>query len=98
MRLFLLLSLLFATSLVQAAEEEIYVQLSSEVELLPIFVSTVENADSTLPIGYSESIRQVFLFDVNHNGVTRALLPKEVATLPVSSSACQTRAKPRLPQ
>lgn len=86
MRLFLLLSLLFATSLVQAAEEEIYVQLSSEVELLPIFVSTVENADSTLPAGYSEAIRQVFLFDVNHNGVTRALLPKEVTTLPSLAS------------
>jgi TolB protein len=61
------------------AEEEIFVQLSSEVELMPIFVSQVEAAESTLPAGYPESIRQVLLFDVNHNGMTRALSAKEVS-------------------
>lgn len=93
MRLFFLLSLIIisslASSLVQAEEEEIYVQLSSEIERIPIFVSTTESADSTLPAGYAESIRQVFLFDMNHNGMTRVLTAKEAGSFPSLASQNQ---------
>ena len=89
MRLFLLLSLVFSSAFLQAEEEEIFVQLSSEVERIPLFVSTVESTDSTLPTGYSEAIRQVFLFDMNHNGMTRTLSPKEAASFPSLASQNQ---------
>lgn len=89
MRVAILLSLLLATAFLQAEEEEIYVQLSSEVERIPLFVSTVENAESTLPTSYHEAIRQVFLFDMNHNGMTRTLTPKEVGNFPSLASQNQ---------
>ncbi|MBS0635015.1 MAG: Tol-Pal system protein TolB [Verrucomicrobia bacterium] len=76
MRLFILFAVLLSSFV--HAEEEIFVQLSSEVEMMPVFVSKVENVDSTLPAGYSDSIRQVLLFDLNHNGMTRVLEPKEI--------------------
>lgn len=89
MRLFFLLSLALATSFLHADEEEIFVQLSSEVERIPLFVSSVENSDSSLPTGYHDAIRQVFLFDMNHNGMTRTLTPKEVSSFPSLASQNQ---------
>ncbi len=82
MRVLFSLLCLFSTVLLQAEEEEIFVQLSNEIELMPIFVSSVEQENMTLPTGYPEAIRQVFLFDINHNGSTCALTPKEVNTFP----------------
>lgn len=81
MRFLLLLMVMFSSRLA-LAEEEIYVQLSSEVELMPIFISSVELEGSNLPQGFPEELRQVLLFDLNHNGSTRSLEPKEVAKIP----------------
>lgn len=72
----------FSLGLLQAEEEEIFVQLSNEVELMPVFVSAVEQEGVQLPAGHPEALRQVLLFDLNHNGATRALTPKEVSTFP----------------
>lgn len=80
MRSLFLSLLLLACPHLQAEEEEIYVQLASEIELIPIFVSSVDSEESKLPQGYPEQIRQVLLFDLNHNGMTRVLEPKEVAS------------------
>lgn len=82
MRSLFLSLLLLACPHLQAEEEEIYVQLASEIELIPIFVSSVDSEESKLPQGYPEQIRQVLLFDLNHNGMTRVLEPKEVASFP----------------
>lgn len=80
MRLFFVFSFLLTSVFMHADEEEIFVQLSSEVELIPIFVSSVDSTNSKFGKEYSEAIRQVFLFDINNNGSTRALLPKEIGT------------------
>ncbi len=79
MRLFFLLSFLLTSVFMHADEEEIFIQLSSEVELIPIFVSSVDSANSKLGKIYAEEIRKVFLFDIDNNGSTRALMPKEVS-------------------
>jgi len=81
MRHFLLIACLFCSiNSLHADVDDIYVQLSSEVELMPIFVSQIDGADSELAQGYPESIRQVLLFDINNNGATRALTSKEIAS------------------
>ena len=94
MRICLLFSLLFATVLLQADEDEIFVQLSSEVELMPIFVSNIENEEVTLAAGYSDAIRQVLLFDINHNGMTRVLTPKEISGFSSLANQNQFAANP----
>lgn len=87
MKKFLITSLLFLFSPFlgyygfAAQEEELFVQLDSEIEMIPIYVSPIQNQDGSLSSAYLESLRQVLTFDLNHNGVTRALTAKEALAL-----------------
>ena len=70
MRYLLLFCLLFQ-SVSYAADDELFVELSSEVQLMPVALSAVNAQESTLASGYGESLRQVLLFDIDHNGMTK---------------------------
>lgn len=65
-----------------AEEEEIYVRLASEVEMIPVFLSPVQTKESTLSQEQLASIREVLVFDLNHNGMTRVLSSKELPKFP----------------
>jgi TolB protein len=69
-------------SLSAYAEEELYVQLAGETPVIPLFVSPIENKQGKLPLATQNSLREVLLFDLNHNGMTRVLTAKEIASKP----------------
>ena len=61
------------------AEEEIYVRLAGDVNLLPLYLSPVQNGQSELAANAHAEIRSVLAFDLDHNGMTRVLSAKECA-------------------
>ena len=62
-------SLIFA----QIPEDEIVVRLNTEQALLPIYCAKVSNEKSNLPSNYEQSIGDILNFDIDHNGMTKAL-------------------------
>jgi len=62
-------SILFLSCL--HAEEEIYVQLEKEIPLLPVYVAPIECDNKAYSKEYLESLREVLVFDLHHNGMTK---------------------------
>lgn len=56
-----------------AKDEEIVVRLASKANLLPIYVSPIQGDNIDFPHEYLSSLRNIFLFDVNHNGQTKVM-------------------------
>ena len=77
-----MLCLLLFSSVLRAQEQDIFVQLDSAVELIPMYVGPIEAQDTTATSDYLEKLRQVLLFDLNHNGATRTISEKEANALP----------------
>lgn len=67
-RCLLALVLLLAAPLFLSAEEELYVELSSQVVLLPTYICPIEVGTSELSKNYWESIARVLAFDLANNG------------------------------
>lgn len=61
-------------------EEPIVVQLAGESVLLPIYVSPIEANKSELSADFQKSLEAILIFDLNHNGMTKALNKKEAAS------------------
>ena len=63
------------TSFTAYAENEIYVELAGEVQLIPLYISPIEKGSAS-----QNALREVLQFDLNHNGMTRVLSQKEIAS------------------
>jgi TolB protein len=77
-------SMLISHEPLQAAvqENEILVHLDTEVPLLPLYLSTIETPQNgSLSKEHLSSIRDILSFDLNYNGSTKVLTPKEVQKL-----------------
>jgi TolB protein len=61
------------------AEEEIYVRLAGDVNLLPIYLSPIQAEETQIPAATQQEIRSVLAFDLDHNGMTHVLSAKECA-------------------
>lgn len=72
----LFLSALFAHSSCYA-DDELYVLLGSENALLPLCVSEIDASSSMLPKEYLNNLNEILMFDLSHNGMTKALTGKE---------------------
>jgi TolB protein len=59
------------------AADEIVVQLSTQAQLVPVYVTSVQRQDSTQDVGYLRQLHEVFQFDFSHNGMTRLLPANE---------------------
>lgn len=59
------------------AEDEIVVRLSSESTRLPIFIEAIQGETSELSHDYLQSLRSIFSFDMNYNGMTAVISPKD---------------------
>ena len=62
------------------AEDEIYVQLDQEVPLLPIYVSPIDAGASSFSKEFQKNIRDILVFDLHHNGMTKVLTDDEIAS------------------
>lgn len=69
----------FFTAIAFANEEteEISVVLGSEHALLPVLIEQIESDSPAFPADYLSRLRGVLLFDMNNNGMTKALLGQE---------------------
>lgn len=56
-----------------SAEEPLVVMLSTENQRIPLYVSSISDENNTFGRQYLNSLDQVFLFDLNHNGMTYTL-------------------------
>ena len=74
-RIFLVL--IFGVNLIEAKraedQEPIVVQLSNEVELLPLYLLFIQGDESGLSSSYFAQLEKVFRFDLEHNGATYLL-------------------------
>ncbi|MBS0654367.1 MAG: Tol-Pal system protein TolB [Verrucomicrobia bacterium] len=79
-----LLFCLLATGSVQgvSSNEKIVVHLAKEGCLLPIVLSPISTSQTELSTEFQNALYQVLAFDLNHNGATKVLSSKEVASLP----------------
>lgn len=50
--------------------EEIVIRLSTEVQLMPLYLSKFVNDNSGLPPSYTQKLEEILKFDLNHNGMT----------------------------
>src|SRR5260221_1780276 len=77
------LCVLFAMLFSKAhAEDEIYVRLAGEVQLLPLYVSPIQKDQTELPDAFQNALRNILAFDLGHNGMTRTLSYKEITAKP----------------
>ena len=63
------LALFLGAPLSLSAEEELYVELSSQIALLPTYVSPIEMGSSEFPKNYWDSLVRVLAFDLANNGM-----------------------------
>ena len=77
----LLFILFFQLPIYATASDVIYVTLDSETPLLPLFLSQVEASNTKLSKEFLNTLRDVLFFDLNYNGATRVLSPKETARM-----------------
>src|SRR5581483_10686600 len=56
-----------------SSEEEIVVQLATEVPLLPMCVGPFQNDASEFSSDYLQSLRSILIFDLNYNGATKVI-------------------------
>ena len=70
--LFLLLLCLLASFSLNGAEEseEVVIRLSTENELIPVYLTKFEGGSSGFDASYLEKLQSVLDFDLNHNGMT----------------------------
>ncbi len=61
------------------ADAPIVVELATESPLKPIAVSSFNNQNAGLPSAYLQQLRDVLLFDLNHNGVSYVVSQPEFA-------------------
>jgi TolB protein len=73
----LLATVLLSTTSLSAAGEEIVVQLATQVQLTPVYLTRVQAHDQQLPEGYLRQLGEVFQYDLSHNGTMRLLPPNE---------------------
>ncbi len=57
----------------QQQSDEVVVLLSSEHALLPVYVASIESENTDCSQAYLAQLRQILIFDMNHNGMTRAI-------------------------
>ncbi len=79
MRLFLFFILALAAPCLYA-EDEIFVQLSGETDLLPLYVSPIESKAAALTAEQQKALRDTLVFDLNYNGMTRVLTALKAST------------------
>lgn len=70
--IYLILLFLFPVVSPLSAEDEIVVQLETEVQLAPIYLK-VFNDSSKFDSAYRNSLEKVIQFDLNHNGMTQVI-------------------------
>lgn len=73
----LVAALLFCSSLI--AEEEIFVRLETEAQLIPILICPIQEASSDLPQSHLATLSSIFRSDMSHNGMTKISPLKELA-------------------
>jgi len=81
MKLLISFCLLFCQIALFAQEEKIFVQLDTEIPMIPVYVTPIQSQESALTATFQEQARQVLLFDLNHNGHTRTLTANETSAL-----------------
>lgn len=78
--LFCLLACLFCgLSAAQSSEDQtpIVVRLSTESQLLPIYIGKISLVSSKFDQNYASQLEKIFSFDLNHNGMTRSIPPSK---------------------
>ncbi len=65
-----LLALLVLTASLRA-EEEIRVELTTRVQLSPLYLSTIQGDNASLDTGYLSKIRRILEFDLSHSGYSK---------------------------
>lgn len=69
------------------AEEPLVVMLSTENQRIPLYIAPISDEDNAFGRQYLNALEQVFLFDLNHNGMTFTLpQTKEKNTLTAAPS------------
>jgi Tol biopolymer transport system component len=57
--------------------DEVVVQLSTQAQLVPIYMTQVQRQDNQMEVGYLRQLGEVLQYDLSHNGMTRLLPPNE---------------------
>jgi TolB protein len=84
MRLTLLLLLLFPLIAIgneKRPNKEIFVELSTEKQLLPTYIAQWRTQRSLLPAAYLEKLRDILIFDIGHNGSNEVVETQKMAQL-----------------
>jgi len=71
----LLVTMLFQTT--AFSEEEIVVKLATESHRLPIVIEPIQAESSDFPKEHLQALLDVFSFDMNANGMTQVIAPKD---------------------
>jgi len=69
--------ILFFFSAALAANEEIVVRLATESTRLPLFIEAIQNEKSNFDASYLQALSSIFSYDMNYNGMTEVVLPKD---------------------
>lgn len=87
----LVATLLFASSF--AANDEIIVRLATDVQLLQMSMEPIQNEKADFSNEYLKELRDVLLFDMNNNGMTKVVPSKEAIGFdaPVDFEKCKDR-------